>query len=111
MLDTKTELLHLLVNKLDGFSVDLVNLDTDTSREGFSVGRGRSVALDDIVDICTNPWHKIVDIPPPVACNLLFAYFDNIDGEWVIDNHTYDDAMMVQRELNPYTHWQMLTNP
>jgi len=51
--DMKSNLLELLVRKLRGFGVTLVG--KDGRREGFSVGRGRSVALDDIVNTVAGP--------------------------------------------------------
>lgn len=57
-----------------------------------------------------NPWHKIADNPPPEETYCLFAYWHEVDKEWCIDNHTYDEAKMVEG-IKPYTHWQHLTTP
>lgn len=54
-----TSLLHLLVERLDGYSVDLVPMEDgartgEPAKPGFSVGPGKSVRLEDIADIFTH---------------------------------------------------------
>lgn len=48
---TETLLMQKLVFELNGFAVDLVNLETGQQRLGFSVGKGRSVAMAELVAI------------------------------------------------------------
>lgn len=50
------EVVHLLVRSLGGFSVDLVPtvngvMNRNALRKGFSVGRGRSIAVAEIIDL------------------------------------------------------------
>jgi hypothetical protein len=63
-----TAVLHLLVAKLGGHSVELYHRDgpeadwVDNGR-GFSLGRGKTVALADLVDLVAVELHKPVMIP------------------------------------------------
>lgn len=53
-LPVETKLLHLLVKKLGGHSVDIIEnnaFDFRQARPGFSVGNNRSIALQDIINL------------------------------------------------------------
>lgn len=70
MTEQETKLLHLLVEKLDGHSVDLAEIDDNgivgERKAGFSVGRSRSIRLEDIIEVCTPAVEQPKSLPEQI---------------------------------------------